>query len=152
MGIADEFAVYAGRWRGTNNLHLPWLPDPLRKSPSEMTISLKANGQFAAFDYTWVYEGEPQEGFLILGGVRSDAVQAVWTDSWHNRDVLMSCNGKKAEDGSFSVKGHYKVEGHPDWGWRTEIIPGDETVRIVMYNISPEGEEELAVETDFTRA
>lgn len=153
MGIKAVFEDHAGHWHGTNNLYLSWLPDPLRQSPSELTVSFKANGQFVVFDYTWAYEGKPQEGFLILGGdEKSDAVQAVWSDSWHSKDVLMLCDGKKAEDGSILLKGYYKVEGHPDWGWRTDIIPGGESLRIVMYNVSPEGEEELAVETDFKRA
>ncbi|MBK9156181.1 MAG: DUF1579 family protein [Chloracidobacterium sp.] len=152
MSIQSEFEGHAGRWHGTNILYLSGPEGPKKLSPSDLTVSFKANGQFVAFDYTWEYEGELQEGFLVLGSdERSDAVQAVWTDSWHNRNVLMLCDGKKAPEGTFSVKGFYKVEGHPDWGWRTEIIPGDGTLRIGMYNVSPEGEEELAVETDLTR-
>lgn len=153
MNIKEIFEPYSGHWKGTNNLYLSWLPDPLRQSSSDVMVSLKANGQFAAFEYNWAYEGEPQEGILLLGGdEKTEAVQAVWTDSWHSRNVLMLCDGKKAADGAFSVKGYYKVEGHPDWGWRTDIIPGGETLRIVMFNVSPEGEEDLAVEMDLTRA
>jgi hypothetical protein len=63
----------------------------------------------------------------------------------------MVSDGKVADDGSISVKGYYKVKDHPDWGWRTDIIPKGDLLRIVMYNVSPEGEEELAVETDFSR-
>lgn len=152
MSVNDDLAGCEGTWTGTNNLYLSWLPDPLRQSPSDLTVSLKANKQFVAFDYTWAYEGEPQEGMMILGcDKKSDAVQTVWTDSWHSAHTLMVSNGKVSDDGSISVMGHYSVEGHPDWGWRTVIVPGKETLRIVMYNVSPEGKEELAVETDFVR-
>jgi hypothetical protein len=63
----------------------------------------------------------------------------------------MLSDGTVADDSSVSVKGYYKVEGHPDWGWRTDIILAGKSLRIVMYNVSPEGDEELAVETDFAR-
>jgi hypothetical protein len=152
MSLNDDLAKYVGTWTGTNNLYLSWLPDPLRQSQSTLNVSLKANGQFVAFEYTWAYEGKPQEGIILLGcDTKSDAVQTVWTDSFHSSHTFMLSDGKVAENGEISVKGYYKVEGHPDWGWRTDIIPGDEKLRIVMYNVSPEGEEELAVETDFIR-
>ncbi len=152
MSVNGDLAKYVGTWTGTNNLYLSWLPDPLRQSQSTLNVSLKANGQFVAFEYTWAYEGEPQEGIILIGcDAKSDAVQTVWTDSWHSSHTFMLSDGKVAENGEISVKGHYKVEGHPDWGWRTEIIPGSEKLRIVMYNVSPEGEEEPAVETDFIR-
>lgn len=153
MSLNKDLAKYVGTWSGTNMLYTPWMPETLRQSPSDLTVSLKANKQFVAFDYTWAYQGEPQEGMILLGCDRkSDAVQTVWTDSWHSSHTLMLSDGKVADDGSISVKGYYKVEGHPDWGWRTDIFPGDGSLRIVMYTVSPEGEEDLAVETDFYRS
>lgn len=153
MCVHNKLAALAGEWKGTNKLYLSWLPDPLRESESNSKVSLKVGGQFIGIEYTWVHEGKPHEGMLILGcDGESDAVQAVWTDSWHNRGKLMLCDGTINEDGRVNVKGFYSVPGHPDWGWRTEIIPGDDFFRYVMYNVSPEGDEDLAVETDFVRA
>lgn len=153
MSINQDLSDLVGTWKGTNRLHLPWLPEKLKESDSKATVRSKMNGQFLSFDYTWSYEGEPQEGMLILGcDPKSDAVQAVWTDSWHSKDVLMLCNGTVDDNGRVSVTGHYAVPEHPDWGWRTEITPAGTSFRYVMYNISPEGVEEIAVETDFTRA
>lgn len=63
----------------------------------------------------------------------------------------MLSDGTVNDDGTVNVRGHYKVPDHPDWGWRTEIVPGGNSLKIVMYNVSPEGNEELAVETDFSR-
>lgn len=152
MSINEDLAKYVGTWRGTNRLHVTWMPEPLKESESKLEVSLKANRQFVSFEYTWAYEGEPQEGLIVLGcDPKSDAIQTVWTDSWHSSHTFMLSDGAVADDGSITVKGHYKVKDHPDWGWRTDIIPGDASLRVVMYNVSPEGDEEIAVETDFTR-
>ena len=129
------------------------MDEKLKESESSATVRSKMNGQFLSIEYTWTYDGERQEGLLIIGCDRkSDAVQAVWTDSWHSKDVLMLCNGTRKSDGTISVTGSYSVPDHPDWGWRTEVVPREESFRYAMYNISPEGEEDIAVETDFSRA
>lgn len=152
MSANEDFARFVGSWKGTNKLHVSWMPEPLKESDSTLTVSLKANGQFIAFDYTWAYEGEPQEGIILLGcDTKSNAVQTVWTDSWHSRHTFILSDGKVADDGTVSVKGYYKVPDHPDWGWRTVIIPQNDLIKIAMYNVSPEGVEEPAVETDFSR-
>ena len=153
MSVHEKLAGLAGNWTGTNKLYLPWLPGGLWESGSTSRVSLKVDGQFIGFEYTWSYEGKPHEGMLILGcDGKSDAVQAVWTDSWHNSDTLMLCDGTIDDNGKIDIKGYYAVPDHPDWGWRTEIIPGETSYRYVMYNVTPEGKEELAVETDFERA
>jgi len=152
MSVNEDFAKFTGDWKGTNNLYLSWLPDPLKPSDGTMNVSMKAKGQFVQFDYTWAYEDEPQEGLIVLGcDTKTDAVQAVWTDSWHSRHTFMVSDGKVDENGAVSVKGYYKVPDHPDWGWRTDIIPAGDSIKIVMYNVSPEGEEELAVDTEYIR-
>ncbi len=151
MSINQRLGGLVGDWKGTNVLHVPWMPEPLKKSDSKAVVRSKMNGQFVYIEYTWSFDGEPQEGMLILGAdPKSDAVQAVWTDSWHSKDVLMLCNGGFTSDGGISVMGSYSVPDHPDWGWRTEIIQGPDRFRYVMYNVTPEGAEEIAVETDFT--
>jgi hypothetical protein len=64
----------------------------------------------------------------------------------------MKCEGTQTENGGVDIKGHYSVEGHPEWGWRTEIVPGDGSFRYLMYNVSPEGKEDIAVEMDLSPA
>jgi len=111
------------------------------------------NGQFLSIEYTWSFEDQPQEGLLIIGcDPKSDAVQAVWTDSWHSKDVLMLCNGTRDKDGRISVFGQYAVPEQPDGGGRTEITHTPGGFRYAMYNVSPDGVEEIAVETDFEPA
>lgn len=153
MSISDRLVALVGDWRGTNVLHVPWMAVPVQRSDSKATVSSKMNGQFLSIEYTWAFEGEPQEGMLILGcDPDCEEVQAVWTDSWHSKDTLMLCNGAFREPNAISVTGHYAVPEHPDWGWRTEILQNGDSFRYVMYNVSPEGEEQIAVETDFERA
>ena len=53
---------------------------------------------------------------------------------------------------TLAVKGTYAAPPGPDWGWRIEITPDEGTLRVVMFNIWPEGKEALAVETVYTRA
>ena len=152
MSLNTELTQIVGDWKGTNRLHTPWMPEPLHESDSTASVRTRMNGQFLSIEYTWSFEGEYQEGMLLIGcDSGSDDVQAVWTDSWHSKDVLMLCNGASDEDGRISVFGTYAVPDHPDWGWRTEIIPGDDSFRYAMYNVTPEGAEQIAVETDFTR-
>lgn len=128
------------------------MPDPIKESASTATVSSKVNGQCLEFTYTWEYEGEKQEGFIFLNGSsNSDSIKAFWTDSWHSKDVLMECNGTVSETGAVNIKGHYSVPDHPDWGWRTEIVPNGDSFKYLMFNVSPEGVEEWAVETEFTR-
>lgn len=152
MSISEKLAALAGKWKGTNRLNQSWLPDPIAESPSTADVSRRLNGQFLEIAYTWEFEGKLQEGLLILGGDnKSDAVNAFWTDSWHLAHQVMLCEGTAADNGSISVKGYYKVPDHPDWGWRTEIIPAADSFKYVMWNVSPDGDEELATETEFVR-
>ena len=153
MSIDQKLSALVGNWKGTNRLHTPWMPQPLQMSDSAATVRSRMNGQFLSIEYTWSFENEPQEGLLIIGcDPTSDAVQAVWTDSWHSKDVLMLCNGSRDTDGRISVFGQYAVPDHPDWGWRTEITHTLNGFRYAMYNVSPDGVEEIAVETDFEPA
>jgi hypothetical protein len=152
MGIGEKLSQLVGTWKGTNRLYVPWMPEKIKESLSTAIVRSKMNDQFLSVEYSWAFDDERQEGLLIIGcDPKSDAVQAVWTDSWHSKDVLMLCNGKFADDGSISVFGKYSVPDHPDWGWRTMIIPSDDRFRYVMHNVTPEGAEDLAVETEFVR-
>lgn len=152
MSVNATLSKLAGQWKGDNRLHLPWTDDPVHDSESNARVELRVNGQFLAIEYDWVFEGNRQEGVMIVGcDTESDAVQAVWTDSWHMSHKFMVCDGRVKADGAIDVKGYYAVPDHPDWGWRTEILPGNDAFRIVMFNVTPEGDETIAVEADYER-
>ena len=55
-------------------------------------------------------------------------------------------------EGSVSIQGSYAAPPGPDWGWRILIEPRQaDSFWMVMYNISPEGREALAVEATYAR-
>jgi hypothetical protein len=152
MGVRPELAQLAGRWKGSYRLHTNWLPEEAYDSATAAKIELRVKDQFLAIDYEWEYDGKKQEGVLIAGCDKaSDAVQAVWTDSWHMSHKFLVCDGTIDEAGKVNVKGYYSVPENPDWGWRTEIRPGKDSFEIIMYNVSPEGDETIAVEATYSR-
>jgi hypothetical protein len=148
VGINDLI----GKWQGTNHL---WLSpeEPVRTSESSAEIRTTAQGQFNEIRYNWAYEGQLQEGRLILGQAAGQKiVQAVWFDTWHMRDLFMVCEGGVQDDGTVPVQGTYAAPPGPDWGWQMTIEPKDKDLfRFLMHNISPEGEKMLAVEVTYSR-
>lgn len=153
MSIPEKLNGLYGEWAGSNRLHLgDWHPvKPIHDSNATAFVRERVGGQFVEIAYTWEHEGKPCEGLLILGGDnKTDTVSAFWTDSWHMAHQMMFCTGTQV-DGNVSVKGSYKVDGHLDWGWRTELILGNDEFKYKMYNISPDGEESIAVEMDLKR-
>ncbi len=151
ISIPENFEKLVGEWRGSNSLHVSWMEgDPVKKSDSNATVETAAMNRFLKIEYTWVFEEKPQAGILLIGNEK-DSIKAVWIDSWHNGDKFMNCEGT-VEENSINLKGFYKVPDHPDWGWKTEITVQDEnSFKIIMHNVTPEGEESLAVEADYTR-
>ncbi|NJN14794.1 MAG: DUF1579 domain-containing protein, partial [Planctomycetes bacterium] len=81
-----------GSFAGASRL---WLsPDvPPAECASVAKIAPAAKGRFLLLDYTWSYEGTPQEGMLLIDGTGSTAV---WIDSWHMREKMMVMEGKPA--------------------------------------------------------
>ena len=153
MSIPENFKKLRGEWKGKNKLHTVWIEEnPLTESDSVAQINLAANEKFLKIEYDWLYENKNQEGLLLIGSEKdSDEVKAFWIDSWHMSDKFMTCDGKFSGD-SILMKGFYQVPNHPDWGWRTDIVFEDEnSFKIVMYNVSPENEEHLAVEAEYSR-
>ena len=153
MSVNEKLAALTGQWRGKNRLNMSWEPDPIKESESTAIVSTRAGTTCLEIAYTWMFEGKPQEGFIVISeDTKSEKANAVWTDSWHSANVLMHCGGTVSSGGSANLKGFYNVEGHPDWGWRTEIIPNGDKFRYLMFNVSPEGHEEWAVEMEFMKA
>lgn len=151
MRFEDLARTIAGDWQGTKNLYLS-PPDPPLSSPCTLVAAPIAGGSFLQFNYTWTYEGAEQTGVLLFGYDEENAASAAWVDSFHMSSRIMFCTGNAAE-GGVTVRGSYAAPPGPDWGWSMAIKtkPAPE-LQIVMHNISPEGEEYLAVEANFTRS
>ena len=154
MSVPEILESLVGKWRGINRLYTTWIPDnPVRETVSRVIIELTARGRFLKIEYDWAFEEAIQEGLILIGDEQdSDSIKAFWIDSWHLSDKFMVSEGVRGDNGAISLKGFYAVPDHPDWGWRTVIEPErDDSFKITMYNVSPEGEETLAVEMEFKR-
>ncbi|HMS40836.1 MAG TPA: DUF1579 family protein [Pyrinomonadaceae bacterium] len=152
MSVPKSLNKLLGKWRGVNRLHTTWIKEnPLRESDSEALISFSAQGKFLKIEYDWFFEEKKQEGLILLGD-ETDLIKAYWIDSWHLGDKFMVSEGISGENGAISMKGFYTVPDNPDWGWRTDIETVDEkSFKITMFNVTPEGEESLAVEAEYER-
>lgn len=153
MSIPENFRNLIGDWKGKNCLYTTWIiENPVRESVSIANVKLAANEKFLKIEYDWIYEDKTQEGLLLIGSEKnSNEVKAFWIDSWHMSDKFMTCDGNFSNN-SILMKGFYEVPNHPDWGWRIDIhFENENSLKIVMYNVSPEGEEDLAVEAEYTR-
>jgi hypothetical protein len=146
------FAQLVGGWSGISRL---WLePDG---TPTEFqtqgSVQLVLGGRFAIYLYQSVVEGEPQHGMFTFGyNTNLDQFETSWLDSFHNHTAIMFCVGYGIENG-FRVLGSYPdPTGGPDWSWRTEVRLLDaDHLSITAYNISTEGDESKATESQLTR-
>ncbi|WP_256009902.1 DUF1579 family protein [Desertivirga xinjiangensis] len=153
MKIMDLNSKFIGQWQGTYRLVLSWLPNPDFISVSNMRIKSIANGKFLELSYDWHHEGVKQDGLLLIGNNNKQAVvTASWVDSWGMSGKIMNCYGTINQQGNIALGGSYEVPDNPDWGWRIEIpCPTDNILQMIMYNLSPEGEEFLASDANYTR-
>ena len=151
MSALPGLAGLEGEWVGPNTL---WLSpdDPARVSDGSATIASAAQGRFVTCRYSWADKGEPQDGLLVIGFEPSSGlVTAFWLDSWHMGDKVMRCEGALSEDGAVEVAGSYAAPPGPDWGWTIRLELADDTLRLLMHNVTPEGQSAPAVEAVFTR-
>ncbi len=160
MSVLDPLAACAGTWRGTNTLHDPHTQRP-EESASTATVTPVLGGRFVRLDYTWGYQGKPQDGSLLVGyDEEADAITGHWIDSWHMGRKAFACLGPRPADGVLSLRGSWA----PEWGWRIDVTPeatpagaaagsgGSPGLRVVMLNINPDKREDPAVDALYTRA
>jgi hypothetical protein len=153
MNALDVLTACRGTWQGTSTLHDPNTKAP-EDSSSRVTITPVLLGRFVRLDYSWRYQGTPQEGSLLIGFESdTETVTACWSDTWHMGDKVMVCQGPKPSGRTLCVRGSYSAPPGPDWGWRIEITPEPAgALRVVMFNIWPDGvREDVAVEASYTR-
>jgi hypothetical protein len=143
-----------GSWSGESRLFTPWMPNPESASNSTLVVSPAAKGNFLSFAYTWSHEGVDHEGLLLVGNAnKAEEATAAWIDSWHMSGSVMQCKGSVDEPGVILLRGSYAVPPGPDWGWRIEVrSPSADELALLMFNISPEGGEDIAVQADYKRS
>ena len=152
MNAIEQLADLAREWRGTNTLQDPHTGKP-DESPSTLTLTPVLGNRFVRVDYTWRYQDQPQEGSLLVGfDAQAAEVTGYWVDTWHMGRKAIMCLGAAPVDGAISIKGSYAAPPSPDWGWRIEILPDGDVLRIRHTNIDPDGNEELAAEGVYSRS
>lgn len=148
----ERLAECAGSWRGDNSLQDPMM-NVADESPSTAAVAPVLGGWFVRMDYTWSYQGKPQEGSLLVGfDPEAGELSGHWIDSWHMSRKVMALAGTPSGDGVLRLAGSYAAPTGPDWGWRIELSPSPDALRMEMANISPEGEVYPAVEAVYARA
>jgi len=150
MSVASSFDKMTGFWEGEKRLRLS-ASQPDQVSHTTASIDLEARGQIVAIHYQWIFEKKPQEGLLLLGhSDKPNGVHAVWVDSWHMQDKIMNCEGFELPDCGISVIGKYTAPSGQEWGWRIVVVPeAEDQLDLIMYNVTTEGQEELAVEARY---
>lgn len=152
MNLSDLQENLIGVWTGENLLHLSWLTPTDYQSLSELTVATAVKGKFLTFNYQWSHENAAHEGLLLVGfDAEQKLVNASWADSWHSSVKPLALSGTIDEAGAIDVRGNYEVPNHPDWSWRIVVKTIDDGLQMTMYNVSPEGAEDLAVRADYQR-
>jgi hypothetical protein len=153
-GAHYQLSRLAGNWQG---LVKTWFEPGNLADESVMQGSMRLilDGRFIMHEYQGSFGDKPLQGIAIYGyDLTLQKYQFAWIDSFHNGTAIMFSQGKKGEQ-HFNTLGSYayitpEVEQH--WGWRTEInMQNDDELLITAYNISPEGEETKASETNYKR-
>jgi hypothetical protein len=150
MSTPENFTKLVGMWEGTNRLIMA-PEDPVRDSDSIACVGLEANGKFLKINYEWTFDGKKQEGLMVYGFGKDSRATSFWIDSFHQSGDFMNCVGK-FDDRKISVKANYTQPEYADWAWRTEVEYIDEnSFSFTMFNVSPDGTEDVAVESKFKR-
>jgi hypothetical protein len=152
-----RLAKLVGDWTGNAKT---WMdPDPSKppvEAKWEGRIALVLGGRFARFTYRSSVDGKPFAGDLTLAYEAGEKLwRSAWIDSFHSGGGIIYSTGNGAPNAkpvTMNAK-YFAAEGHPHWGWRTEIHDGGASeFTIRMFNIMPDGEEMLGVEIVLKRA
>lgn len=149
-----QLSRLVGNWKGTTKT---WF-DPSKledESPINGTMKLILDGRFIMHEYQSNFGDQSLSGIAIYGfDLNTQKYQCAWMDTFHNGTAIMFSKGNKSEEG-INVLGSYAYitpETEQHWGWRTQLeIISDSEIVITAYNISPEGQETKATETNYSK-
>jgi hypothetical protein len=151
-GMHKKLQSFIGNWEGITKT---WFEPGVvaDESPMKGAIRPLLGGRFVMHEYKGSLNDKPFEGIAVHGfDIPNSKFQSSWIDSFHMGTGMMFSTGNETENG-FSVLGSYSSPDMPEpWGWRTvmELIDED-TLIITAYNISPDGQEDMATETRYQR-
>jgi hypothetical protein len=152
----STLAAAPSAWKGESILEDPGTGQP-ETSASAARISPVLRGSFLRLDYTWAYQGSPEEGTMLIGHDPDAALYTLhWGDTWHMSRKIMLCEGKEdpASQGQrLTTRGTWSADGET-WGWKIELTltpgPPETLLHIVMHNLTPSGVGSLAVTGKYT--
>lgn len=142
--LTARFTPLVGTWTGVNHLFMDPTGPP-DDSPCPSTFRLTLGGKVAVHEYEWSHSGEAQEGMAMLSG-GADHFQLAWSDTFHTSGSIMFLEGEPGQK-EIDVRGTYDVpDSKQPWGWRIQYARRESGLVVKMWNITPDGEEQRAVE------
>lgn len=150
--VRGRLGEFAGNWTGRNWL---WMEPgtPAHECATTATAARVARGVCASIRYDWEFEGQLQEGLLlVLEAPEPGPDDVVWVDSFHTAGRFMRLHGETDERGRIVALGSYAAPSGPAWGWRIVIgSDGPGELHVLMYNVAPDGTAYPAVESRYRR-
>lgn len=167
--MSDELPLHrlVGDWSGTDRL---WFqPDEVaNESHSAVTARPTLGGRALVYEYRWSMDDEEHHGTLLVTPT-ADGVQASWIDTFGTNGTIMSLStaalalaglddveepsgtGGAPVSPMFDVLGSYDGDGVA-WGWRIRLLlPDHDHLVLSQWNITPGGEQQLAVLGEYER-
>jgi hypothetical protein len=148
----ELFKSLEGAWEGTCRT---WFEPGKLADQSKIKGRIRPvlGGLFYRHEYESTIQGKARHGEETLAfNTVTSRFQVSWVDDFHMNYAIMASDGVASPRG-FTVLGKYDVApGAPQWGWKTvyELVDSDH-LTISAYNVSPEGQQYLAVETNYRR-
>jgi hypothetical protein len=140
-------ASLAGHYAGTT--HTFFEPDaPATQSEDTLYVEPILGGRFVRLQWFGSLSEKPRQGELLLGyHVDAGEHELTWVDTFHTGSAMQSFRGKPDGD-SVQVRGSY-LAGDQRWGWTFRFTKQGDVLQMRCLNVSPQGEEYRAIETDF---